>query len=385
VIELDGVVAYPGAEPISAVLGRGAVVAVRGGGRARRALFDVLAGRCAPLAGTLRWSDDARIVTIAAADALPAGLGDDAALRYYAAAWGSRLLAAPKGPVAVTRGLCVGANAWLISDPIEALPGGAAEVLERVADELRTGRGIMISADPTVRADEVWTLAPPSGRKPREGDRRADTDDAPAPSPRPSGGRVGEGSASAHRTGPSWRVLIRLELERALDRPVTPVLAAIGLVIACIVWWLVPTYESFWYPRGGAGGFGIAAHAVSAITGVCAAVYVAAVPMSPPDVMAETPLGVLGYIRLQRLGACVPSLALTCGALATAAWSVRAGASSGVAAAVLCASPACSATVATAVASALEVVGVPPGAVAVVSAVAGATTGVIVGGAGLLW
>lgn len=368
-IELRGLVAYKGMEPIDATLRRGEVVTVTGNPRERHLLLEVLARQRTPVSGSVRWADEATTVLVRAADELPAGLAAFDGLSYYAAAWGrpvpdkSEYISAPS----VRRGLVVDANAWLIADPVTELPGGARSIVNDVADRLRTGQGVLIAAvndaDEEMRGDRHWQLAAPS---------------EPTTSAPPAQLAPAQGAAD-------WRRLVPLELRRAFQQPATGVLGAIGLLIAYALWSIVPSYEGYWFTPGSVAAYAIAAHAACIIGAAATATLAASSQLAPSQIMRETPLGHVGHRRLQRIGMLVPCLALTAALSVVAAWAWRSGASGITTTAFYVAWPAVTAAITLALVELLDSLGLGQRLSAVVAAAVGAAIGVLVGGFGLLW
>ncbi len=275
-VELHDVIAAKGMAPLSGRLRSGEVVRIDGPRHAVSALLDVIAGRRAPRSGRLETRGGARIL-VRDGERTAAGVETGDAIAMWVA------LASPtRGPRTcgdtaaedpAARGLDVASPVWIVDG---ALAPGAERIVQRAAEAVRTGDGLM-----------VWTGASRSAGNDRVIVVELD-DHASRPRSRaPTAARRGERARAAHWP---WRAALRFAAAAATARSALAVAAVVTLwIAACAA--TVAAHEGFWYAPGSAGALDVVARlsAMGAIAiAATAAAARAAAAAAWPAMLRET-------------------------------------------------------------------------------------------------
>lgn len=274
-VELHDVIAAKGMAPLSARLRSGEVVRIDGPRHAVSALLDVIAGRRAPRSGRVETRGGARVL-VRDGERTAAGVEPGDAIDLWAA-----LASSSRGPRTrddaevedpAARGLEVASPVWLVDG---ALAPGAEQIVQRAAEAVRTGDGLMVWTGPSRSAgnDRVIVI---------------DVDDHAGPRARanPAARRGGRARAA---TWP-WRAALRFAAEAAMARSALAVAAVVTLwIAACAA--TVAAHEGFWFAPGSAGALDVVAR-LSAMGGIAiiatAAAARAAAAAAWPAMLRET-------------------------------------------------------------------------------------------------
>lgn len=272
-VELHDLIAVAGMKPLSARLRSGEVVRVDGSPRAVSALLDVIAGRRPAWGGTLAVRGGARLL-VRAGDRMAAGVEPAEAI----AVWSALAGAAPPARRArtssdpATRGEHLRPAIWIVDGE---LPDASEAIVQRAAETVRAGDGVMVWSGGARRARVDRVLVVEDGDAPV---RTTATPRAARPPARPW----------------PWRAVARFAAAAATARPALAVGVVVALwTAACAA--TVAAHEGFWYAEGSAGALRLVAQlsALGAIvlSATAAAVRAATAP-TWPAMLRETDAGV---------------------------------------------------------------------------------------------